>query len=515
MTIKELEQLVGLPRASIRFYEQEGFLSPQRLKNNYRDYSPADVHTLKRIKLLRQLHLDLDSIRRLESGELTLTQALEEQLEALDSDRGALDRAGEVCQSLLDSKTEYAALDPEPWLEELERRPAPSGPHLERQRDSLDNIPSPWRRFFARRLDSLLYQLPWLAIQLYILHDYQTADPVSPVLYYAAFIIPFVFIQVFFLSSLAQTLTAFVLEPLFLTLFGATPGKWIMGLEIRNADGGRLTLTQARNRTMTVIFRGEGFYLPIYSLWRNYRSYRACKDGQILSWDEDLCYTARPKGLAWRIPLLAAGTALALLSQNVLVNVSYQPPHPNGISSPAQLAENYNAFHIRRVPGASEDILFNRDGQWVIELPWHDTPSWVVDTIEFSPDSLGTSFSYTAVLDPAVLEEEGRNYSPYNLDQAIDGNLILALSCAARPWPLLTSKQEVERMKEELEQLCSTQLTPPVTRLDQTFSCGVRVQAELNAPGYVSMDGTAAELIWGEQPNPAQPITVQVTMSLY
>ena len=212
---------------------------------------------------------------------------------------------------------------------------------------------------------------------------------------------------------------------------------------------------------------------------------------------------------------MAAAAALALLSQNVLVNVSYQPPHPNGISSPTQLAENYNAFRIRRVPGASEDILFNRDGQWVIELPWHDTPSWVVDTIEFSPDSLGTSFSYTAVLDPAVLEEEGRNYSPYNLDQAIDGNLILALSCAARPWPLLTSKQEVDRMKEELEQFCSTPLTPPVTRLDQTFSCGVRVQAELNAPGYVGINGTAAELIWGEQPNPAQPITVQVTMSLF
>ncbi len=514
MTIKELELLVGLPRASIRFYEQEGFLSPQRLKNNYRDYSLSDARTLKRIKLLRQLHLDLESIRRLEAGDLTLTQALEEQLAALDSDRGALDRAGEVCQSLLDSATEYQALDPQPWLEELERRPAPSGPHLEQPRDRLDNAPSPWRRFFARRLDTLLYGLPWLAIQLYLLHDYQTADPVSPVLYYAAFVIPFVFVQVFFLSSLAQTLTAFVLEPLFLTLFGTTPGKWIMGLELRNAEGGHLALTQARNRTMTVIFRGEGFYLPIYSLWRNYRSYRACKDGQILPWDEDLCYTARPKGLAWRIPLLAAGTALVLLSQNVLINVSYQPPHPDGISSPAQLAENYNAFRIRRVPDASEDILLNQNGQWVIERPWHDTPSWVVDTIEFAPDSLGSSFSYTAVLDPAVLEEEGRNYSPYQLSSAIDGNLILALSCAARPWPLLTSKQEVELMKEELEQFCSTPLTPPVTRLDQTFSCGVRVQAQVEAPGYVSMDGTAADLIWGKQPNPAQPITVQVTMSL-
>lgn len=300
MTIKELEQLVGLPRASIRFYEQEGFLSPQRLKNNYRDYSSSDARTLKRIKLLRQLHLDLDSIRRLETGELTLTHALEEQLAALDSDRGALDRAGEVCQSLLDSNMEYKALDPEPWLKELERRPAPSGPHLERPRDTLDNFPSPWRRFFARKLDNALYSLPWLAIQLYLFRDYQTADPVSPVLYYAAFIIPVLFIQIFFFSSVAQTLTAFILEPLFLTLFGATPGKWIMGLEVRNAEGGRLTLTQARNRTMTVIFRGEGFYLPIYSLWRNFRCWQACKDGQVLPWDEELCYTARPKGLVWR-----------------------------------------------------------------------------------------------------------------------------------------------------------------------------------------------------------------------
>ena len=514
MTIKELEQLVGLPRASIRFYEQEGFLSPQRLKNNYRDYSLSDAHTLKRIKLLRQLHLDLESIRRLEAGELTLTQALEEQLTALDFDRGALDRAGEVCQSLLDSGTEYRALDPEPWLEELARRPAPSGPHLERPRDSLDNTPSPWRRFFARQLDNALYALPWLAIQLYILRDYQTADPVSPMLFYVYFFIPLIFARFFIPNSVARALIASILEPAFLCTLGATPGKLIMGLEVRNADGGRLTWAQARNRTMWVIFRGEGFYLPVYSLWRNYRSWRACRDGQILPWDEELSYTARPRGLVWRLPLLAAGMALVLLGQNVLTNASYRPPHPDGISSPAQLAENYNAFHIRCTPGASEDILFDRDGQWVIELPWNETSIWTMDTIEFSPDSGGTRFSYTALLDPAALEEEGRNHAPYHLTSAIDEDLVLALSCAARPWPTLSSKKEVERLEQELEELCAAPLTPPTTRLDRMLSCGVRVQAEVEAPGYVGMDGTAAQFIWGDQPTPAQPIAVSVTMSL-
>ena len=47
MTIKELEKRTGLPRTSIRFYEQEGFLHPERRENNYRDYSQEDVCTLE------------------------------------------------------------------------------------------------------------------------------------------------------------------------------------------------------------------------------------------------------------------------------------------------------------------------------------------------------------------------------------------------------------------------------------------------------------------------------------
>ena len=39
MTIHELETRIGLPRASIRFYEKEGLIAPKRLANGYRDYS--------------------------------------------------------------------------------------------------------------------------------------------------------------------------------------------------------------------------------------------------------------------------------------------------------------------------------------------------------------------------------------------------------------------------------------------------------------------------------------------
>ena len=86
MTIKELEQRTGLPRTSIRLE----LLHPERKENNYRDYSEEDVHTLKKIKLLRQLSLDLEDIRRLQAGELPLGQALSEQALVLEGDRADL-----------------------------------------------------------------------------------------------------------------------------------------------------------------------------------------------------------------------------------------------------------------------------------------------------------------------------------------------------------------------------------------------------------------------------------------
>ena len=55
MTIKEAESLTGMPRASIRFYEAEGLLCPQREKNGHRIYTQEHVDILLRIRLLRAL----------------------------------------------------------------------------------------------------------------------------------------------------------------------------------------------------------------------------------------------------------------------------------------------------------------------------------------------------------------------------------------------------------------------------------------------------------------------------
>ena len=50
MTSKEIESRSGVPRANIRYYEAEGLLTPQRLKNGYRSYSEEDLAQLERIR---------------------------------------------------------------------------------------------------------------------------------------------------------------------------------------------------------------------------------------------------------------------------------------------------------------------------------------------------------------------------------------------------------------------------------------------------------------------------------
>ena len=39
MTSKEIESRSGVPRANIRYYEDQGFFSAARGENGYRDYS--------------------------------------------------------------------------------------------------------------------------------------------------------------------------------------------------------------------------------------------------------------------------------------------------------------------------------------------------------------------------------------------------------------------------------------------------------------------------------------------
>lgn len=289
MTIKELERQTGLPRTTIRFYEQEGLIAPERRENNYRDYSEEDAATLEKIKLLRKLSLEVGNISRLKAGELTLSQALREQAAVLEADRGDLERYAQVCLEMSRTEVDFGTLDPEPWLKELESRPLPPSRQVDLSRDSIAAAPYPWRRYFARGLDVGLCTCLWMAVRYLVLEWYAPDQVLDGAL-----------------RSLADMyggwLFLFLLEPILLAAWGYTPGKWIMGLRVRREDGRKLTWEEAGDRLVGVFFRGTGLGIPIYNIARLWDCYEKCAKDQVMSWDQGLSYTARP--MKWGLSLI-------------------------------------------------------------------------------------------------------------------------------------------------------------------------------------------------------------------
>ena len=76
MKIQDVEVLTGLDRATIRFYEKEQLLVPERSENGYRNYTDDDVKLLQKVKLLRKLGVSLNTIKQLEQGSELLPEVL-------------------------------------------------------------------------------------------------------------------------------------------------------------------------------------------------------------------------------------------------------------------------------------------------------------------------------------------------------------------------------------------------------------------------------------------------------
>ena len=109
MKINEVEAAVGVTKKNIRFYEEEGLITPGREPGNgYRSYSQADVERLRRIKLLRKLDVPLAEIRQM--------------LERLSSRRKDLEEAIGFCTLLRQEPGSLEQLDVEQTLARLTAR---------------------------------------------------------------------------------------------------------------------------------------------------------------------------------------------------------------------------------------------------------------------------------------------------------------------------------------------------------------------------------------------------------
>ncbi len=125
MRINEVEARVGITKKNIRFYEEEGLLTPARnAENGYRDYGETEIAVLQKIKLLRQLSVSLEDIRRLQLGQLSLQDCMSLQSSLLEARAHDLSQMQKICLLIAESKERISDMQVDVWqtqIAELER----------------------------------------------------------------------------------------------------------------------------------------------------------------------------------------------------------------------------------------------------------------------------------------------------------------------------------------------------------------------------------------------------------
>ena len=122
MKINQVEELVGITKKNIRFYEEQGLISPKRnLENGYREYSLEDVDLLNKIKLLRRLEIPIEEIKRLETGESSVADCLDRHISHFTHRQQELDVMKEMCREMIESDVHFDDLQAESYLEEMKK----------------------------------------------------------------------------------------------------------------------------------------------------------------------------------------------------------------------------------------------------------------------------------------------------------------------------------------------------------------------------------------------------------
>ena len=335
MTIKDMEFQTGLARANIRYYEAEGLIAPERAENGYREYSQEDAETLLRVKLLRALGLTVGQIKAIVRGETELDAALSARIAAIQKEKAALDRAGEIAGRLQQAHVQFRTLDARPYLNEMQ---------TERvlERDTLPKEHFPWQRFFARLLDSQVYQTLWVLILPFLGFNMLKNSRGG-----------MLFLELLTLG------TMFLLEPLLLSLFGTTPGKWLFGLHVTSPDGRKLTYTEGRERTAYLFWYGIRLNLPFFRLYRLYVSYTDEQQGKELPWEDGSEQTIRDHA-GWRFAAAAVLAAVLVAGGALRLLLPYGPAH-RGELTVAQFAENYNTIQRQF---DDFDVELDENGRW-------------------------------------------------------------------------------------------------------------------------------------------------------
>lgn len=121
MKINELEKMLNISRANIRFYEKEGLLNPERKDNGYREYDENEIAILKKIIVFRKLGISIPNIKDIFNGKLTLSEAVNNSMSSINNELTELAVSAKLCKDLKAQGVENSTFDEDFYWNEINK----------------------------------------------------------------------------------------------------------------------------------------------------------------------------------------------------------------------------------------------------------------------------------------------------------------------------------------------------------------------------------------------------------
>lgn len=149
MTIKEVEQLLEVPRATVRFYEKEGLIAPTREGNGYRDYSDVDVEKLKKIIILRKIGMSVEEISDLFDGVKSMNEALDDNIGNLQKQMEELKGAMNLCRKMKEDTVQISSMDVDTYWHTIEAEEKQGNRFIDIAKDIIEIEKSVFASYFS------------------------------------------------------------------------------------------------------------------------------------------------------------------------------------------------------------------------------------------------------------------------------------------------------------------------------------------------------------------------------
>jgi uncharacterized RDD family membrane protein YckC len=173
-----------------------------------------------------------------------------------------------------------------------------------------------WARWIARSIDALLILAvsygAWFGIGVYWQAGIETSLLAADSLDWA--LSPT--LQMRIANTAMFIFLVLLIEPFFIGIAGATPGKWLMGIRVVRANGKNLGYGGALGRTLLVITLGLALYIPFVSFIAMVLQGLRVNSGQLTAWDDILdsrvLHVPRPPVLWLLLLAIIIGSRIAL-----------------------------------------------------------------------------------------------------------------------------------------------------------------------------------------------------------